>query len=197
MKLNIEGAIQHAHERLRAELPTTLYYHSLAHTRDDVLPAAERFATLSAVSGLRLQLLRVAAWYHDIGFVHQRSDHETIGAQIASESLPLFGFQAQHIRQIVGMIQATKLPQTPHTLLEQLLADADLDVLGRDDFSVRNQALRAELAHVGTTFADIQWYGQQYAFLHRHQYWTHAAREVRDLGKQHNLAYLAQLLADA
>ena len=36
--------------------------------------------------------------------------------------------------QICGMIMATKIPQSPKNYLEQILCDADLDYLGRDDF---------------------------------------------------------------
>jgi uncharacterized protein len=197
MNLYVEGAIQYALNRLRDELSPTLYYHSLAHTRDDVLPAVEQFARLSAIQGMPLQLLRIAAWYHDIGFILQRANHEAMSAQIAREFLPTCGFHSQDVRQIEGMITATTLPQSPQTFLEELLADADLDVLGRDDFPTRNQALRAELQSAGVSFSDMQWYSQQYTFLQNHRYWTSAARQARDAGKQRNLAYMARLLADA
>ncbi len=197
MEPSVDSAVQYALGRLRGELPPTLYYHSLTHTCDDVLPAVEHFASLSAIQGRPLQLLRIAAWYHDIGFILQRADHEAVSAQIARDFLPTCGFPPQDVQHIVGMIAATKLPQSPQNLLEALLADADLDVLGREDFPTRNQALRAELLSAGVAFSDAQWYDQQHTFLQNHRYWTPIARQVRDAGKQRNLAYMAQLLAVA
>jgi uncharacterized protein len=95
------------------------------------------------------------------------------------------------------MIMATRLPQTPHTLLERILADADLDVCGRDDFLVLNHCLRAELAALGSASSDREWFSGQLSFLRAHQYWTAAARASRDQGKHMNIAALERLLLAA
>ena len=190
------GAIQHALRRLERELAPDLIYHSVRHTRDDVLPAAERLAALEHISGEPLALLRTGAAFHDIGFIEQVLDHEMIGIRMAAEALPRFGFSAAQIRQIGGMIRATKLPQTPGTLLEQILADADLDVFGRDDFFGRNADLRAELAAHGQGVTDAEWLGSQVKFLRAHHYFTAAAQRTRGATKQRNLELLAERLKE-
>ena len=192
---NFECARRYALNRLSRELSPSLFYHSLPHTRDDVAPAVERLAALDGVDGAALLLLRTAAYYHDIGFVMQRDGHEAVGARIAAAALPRFGYTPEQIGQISGMILATKLPQSPQNRLEELLADADLDNLGREDFLARNQALRAELAAFGSTSADEQWYSAQLVFLTSHHYWTVAARGLRDAQKQRNIEALYNLLA--
>ncbi len=192
---NLVSARRYALRRLEQELAPTLFYHSLAHTRDDVAPAAERLAALEGVAGEELLLLRTAAYFHDLGFVEQRQDHEATGARLAAAALPRFGYSPAQIQAIVGMIMATRLPQRPHNLLEQLLADADLDILGRTDFLARNQALHAELATTAEPIPDADWYHAQLAFLRDHHYWTSAARALRDAGKQRNIAALNELLA--
>ena len=88
---------------------------------------------------------------------------------------------------------ATQLPQSPRTLLEQIVADADLDVLGREDLATRNQALRDELAASGTQISDEGWLASQLQLLESHHYWTAAARSLRDAGKQRNLEMLRSL----
>jgi uncharacterized protein len=95
------------------------------------------------------------------------------------------------------MIMATRLPQTPHTLLECILADADLDVCGRDDFLALNRCLRAELAATGNVTSDREWYSEQLSFLRAHRYWTAAARYGRDQVKRANIAALERLLLAA
>ena len=191
------GAIEHALRRLERELAPELIYHSAYHTRDDVLPAVERLAALEHISDEPLALLRTAAAFHDIGFIEQVLDHEMIGIRMAAEALPRFGFSAAQIRQIGGMIRATKLPQTPETLLEQIVADADLDVLGRDDFMRRNADLRAELAARGRHATDVEWFGGQLRFLQSHTYFTEAAKRTRAATKQRNLELLAERLNQA
>jgi uncharacterized protein len=192
---NFEGAVQYALRRLEHELLPAYIYHSVVHTRDDVVPAVERLAALAGVEGQELLLLRTAAYYHDLGFVEQRAAHEAVGVQIASLMLPRFGYNAAQIEAISGMIMATRLPQSPRNLLEQLLADADLDILGRTDFLPRNKLLRAELASFGMPVSDERWYDEQLHFLRAHRYWTSPAQSLRDAQKQLNGQALMQLRA--
>lgn len=191
---NFEHARAYALQRLERELAPELTYHSLAHTRDDVAPATLRLSAIAGISGEQRMLLHTAAYYHDIGFVIQRADHELFSAQIAGEILPTFGYSPAQIEIIQGMIRATKLPQSPRTLLEQLLADADLDALGRTDFLSRNQALRDELAAYGAHWDDLAWAQEQLYFLSSHQYWTAAAQQVRGEQKQRNIELIGAMI---
>jgi uncharacterized protein len=189
------GARQYALARLERELPADLTYHSLRHTRDEVLPAAQRLATMIGVPETELRLLETAAVFHDVGYTRQRQEHERMGAEIAAQILPSFGFDAAEVAAVQGMIMATQLPQSPRTLLEEILADADLDVLGREDLLPRNQDLRDELAGSGTRLDDRRWYSSQLQMLQNHHYWTAAARSLRGEGKQKNIVAVQNLLA--
>jgi uncharacterized protein len=191
---DFEGARQYALERLARELPSTLAYHSLAHTRDEVVPAVERLAILEGIAGEPLLLLRTAAIFHDIGFVERRAGHEAASAQIAARALPGFGYSPAQVRAVCGMILATEVGRLPTSHLEQILVDADLDVLGRADFGTRSRDLRAELeAHDGP-ISDEEWYQNQLALLETHRYHTAGARALREAGKQQNLAAVRALL---
>lgn len=194
---NFERAKQYALAQLEQELHPALLYHSLEHTRDSVVPAVERLAAWEGIDDASRLLLETAAWYHDIGFVKQPTDHEVMSVRIAAEVLPCFGYTLPQIASISGMIMATKLPQSPHTPLEAVLADADLDVLGHDTFLKRSGDLRAERAAFGMAMTDEQWYREQLEFLRAHRYWTAAARAIRDAGKQRNIEALAGLLVHA
>ena len=186
----------YALDRLARELSPLLTYHSLAHTRDDVLPAAQRLAALAGLSGEPLLLLETAAVYHDLGFVIQRDDHEALSTALAAAVLPGFGYQPEQIAVIGDLIQATRLPQSPGSLLAEILTDADLDVLGREDYWTRNDDLRAEWAAFGTVSTDVEWYQGQITFLTTHRYFTPMARSLRDATKQANLDGLAVVLAE-
>jgi len=194
---NWRAAAEYALARLERESRPEMTYHSLWHARDDVLPAARRLAAMMGIGQDETRLLEVAALYHDIGYTAQREEHERAGAGIAAQVLPGFHFSADQVAAIQGMILATQLPQTPRTLLEEILADADLDVLGREDYQERNQALRAELAALGTRMSDPQWLTRQLHLLQSHRYWTSAARALRDAGKEQNILMLRGLLAAA
>jgi uncharacterized protein len=192
---DLEGALDYALTRLERELPASLVYHSIIHTRDEVAPAVECLALHAGVEGADRLLLRTAAYFHDLGFVVQRYEHEAASAQIATAVLPRFGYGRLQVERITGMIRATRLPQTPTNLLEELLADADLDLLGRDNFLARNDDLRRELSAHGPPISDQEWFGSQMLFLSTHRYWTAVARTMRDRGKARNLALLNGLVA--
>lgn len=194
---DLAAARSYALGRLAHELPPHLCYHSIAHTRDDVLPALEYLAAQLGVTGEDLLLLRTAAYYHDLGFIERCENHEAVSVRIAVDVLPRFGYSARLIQRIVAMIMATRLPQSPTTLLEQILADADLDVLGRDDFLPLSLCLRDELRQSGFVISDAGWYHMQLAFLHDHHYWTAAAQTHRNAQKQRNIALLHRVIADS
>jgi hypothetical protein len=90
------------------------------------------------------------------------------------------------------MIEATKLPQSPHTLSEAILADADLDSLGRIDFFIRSEELRREHTAYGSVAARDEWYEQQHRFLCEHRFHTAAAHALRDAQKLRNIALLTR-----
>jgi uncharacterized protein len=189
-------ALQFASDYLSANLPPQLTYHTYQHTFEEVLPAVSRLTMVLGVPSRERELLEVAAGYHDIGFTQAVQGHERIGAALVEKILPDFGFTSEEIQIVQGLILATTLPQQPTTLLEEIMADADLDVLGSDNFFERNEDLRREMEFGGAAFTDQEWLSQQMKFIETHTYFTQAARDDRDPGKQRNLIEIKQRLAE-
>lgn len=194
---NYEGAKEYAIHRLERELPPGLFYHNVEHSRRDVVPAVEMLAEGEDIRGESLLLLLTAAWFHDIGFIEVRYGHEAVSVRIASDALPGFGYTEDQIQIIKGIILATVLPQSPATILEKIMADADLDVLGREDFMLSNHNLRREFAYFGEETSDFEWYSGQLTFIESHMYFTATAHRTRDAGKELNIAKLKQVLEKA
>ncbi len=189
---DFEGAIAYAIGRLCSELSPRFTYHNLWHTQHEVMPTATKLARLNHMTEADIQLLEIATAFHDIGFTVVNENHELAGMRIVAQVLPDFGFSSAQIETIMGMILATRLPQSPRTPLEECIADADLDVLGRDDFLARNQCLRKELAHLGQHIPDQQWFEGQLQFALSHTYFSKAARNLRNQKKQANIKMLQQ-----
>lgn len=193
---DFEGARNYALGRLQRELPGYFTYHNLFHTQGEVLPAALRFATGEGLNPDEISLVTVAAAFHDIGYLWTHDEHELAGARLAVEVLPGYGFEARQVEQVMGMIVATRLPQCPRGVCEAVLADADLDVLGRDDFAQRNADLHQELMTLGRAGTLVDWYRSQVEFLRVHSYYTPTARRLRGASKQRNLEVLVQRLRE-
>jgi uncharacterized protein len=196
-RLIFEQARQYALNRLYEELSPNLPYHGLTHTRDEVVPMAEQLAQMEGIHGEPLYLLRTAAWFHDLGFIEQPAYHEMIGARIAAEILPGLGYTPRQVEVVRWAIYATIIPQDPHTILEQILADADLNILGSKAFVKRNADLRAELDHFGKRYSDVDWFGNQLRFLKKHHFYTEAARSLLCAQKISNMAELTRVLEEA
>jgi uncharacterized protein len=194
---DFDAAKAYALKRLALELPPQFPYHSLLHTRDEVVPAAMRIAALEGVRGREALLLITAAYYHDLGFTIACDQHEVLSVGIAREQLPGFGYRETDLDTISEIIMATQLPQVPRTRLEMILADADLSVLGSDTFLERNAALREELAFQRGPICDKEWHQHQAAFLNDHRYFTGAARSLYDAKKRENLERVRALLANS
>ncbi len=184
-----EQAGQFILDKLDTELPDTLYYHNLAHT-EDVYTAAGRLGRIENISDIEMKLLLTAACYHDAGYLHTIIEHERESCRIAKEHLPRFGFNELEIDQICGMIMATRLPQTPHSKLQELLADADLDYLGREDFFEIGDKIFHELGMSNWN----EWNKIQLKFLEQHRYFTQTALNLRGPKKQENIGKVKALL---
>ena len=191
-----EGVRTYLLERLALELPADLHYHGLHHTRDDVLPAAETLATRAGLDAEETLLLKTAALYHDAGFMFRYADNEALAAALAGQTLPQFGYEPEQIQVIQALIEATHMPQYPIGLLQELLCDADLDSLGREDFLETSHSLRREIEAHGTFIPLQEWYSRQLEFLTLHRYFTEAARTLRNAGKERNIAILQHRLEE-
>jgi predicted metal-dependent HD superfamily phosphohydrolase len=187
--MQFHQAKKYINDRQQSELPDPLTYHSVAHVKD-VYGAAERLAKAEGVNGDDLTLLLTAVMYHDCGFMVQSKEHEKIGCDIARESLPGFNYTPDQIEQICGMIMATRIPQTPNNLLEQIIADADLDYLGRDDFWSIGNKLFTELQIYGIIQTEEEWNALQLKFLEQHHYFTETAINTRKQKKDEYVAIL-------
>lgn len=193
-KPQIEEACAYALSQLRAGLDKKYVYHNVWHTEKDVMVSVERLGRLSNLSQWDIDLLRVAGAYHDIGFLVRQAGHEQLGAQNAAEALPQFGFDDGHIKTIQDLIMATKLPQSPINLMGQIMADSDLDLLGREDFFYRSEQLRKEMAILGDVVPLQIWLERQVVFLSNHTYFTQAARQTRTPRKKKHIEILKGML---
>jgi predicted metal-dependent HD superfamily phosphohydrolase len=174
---------------LNTKLSPNLKYHSLEHTLY-VLNAAETIAKESRLNEEELYMLKVAVLYHDIGFIHVYKNHEEEGCKIAKEQLVNFGFTQSEIEQICGMIMATKIPQSPKTKLEEVIADADLEYLGTPLFKQIGQTLFEELKIINPSLTVSEWNQMQISFLEKHHYFTPFCKEHREWKKKENIEVL-------
>ena len=176
-------------DRLYDELSGDLYYHRPEHTID-VSNVCEDYIERYALSVEDARLLRIAAIAHDFGYTQTYRNHEEEGIKLVTPILKKNNFNEDQINQIAGMIMATKVPQVPTNFLEQILADADLDYLGRDDYNPLSERLYKEFKIKGIAKNRKDWLRIQISFLYSHNFHTDFAEKNRENVKAKILANL-------
>lgn len=179
---------------LREGLDPGLTYHSPSHT-EDVLQQLERIAAAESITDTRLLLLmRVAALFHDTGFLRTYKKHEEASCVILQEMVDTSQFDEAEIKLINGMIMATKIPQLPHNLPEMIICDADLDYLGRNDFETISNSLMNEFLAYSVIKNEQEWNQLQVSFFESHKYLTVTSVSNRTPIKMQHLKMLKQIL---
>ena len=192
--MNIKAVENYIYEKLQKNLSPTLSYHGFHHTLD-IVNATSRIAKQEGIIDEEsLILLETAALYHDLGFISTYRGHEEEGSRIATLTLPHFHYSSQQIATILGMIMATKIPQQPKNIFEKIIADADLDYLGRNDFTVISHSLFLELREREMVENLQTWNNIQIKFLESHHYWTKSVIVQRNEQKMEHLKKLKNLV---
>jgi len=180
-------------EEMSEKFPSHLTYHTIEHIID-VANVCDHYIRNYEIQDDKARLIRIAAIGHDYGYIFSPEQHEE--RSIVELRPKLNGFYKENdIELINGMIRATKVPQRPKNFYEEILADADLDYLGRDDYDRLSQKLYQEFLHYGVVNNDDQWLEVQIKFLENHHYHVSFALENRTEKKQQKLSELKDLRA--
>lgn len=190
------------HERLKQHiigeifprLSPNLYYHGPHHTID-VYECAMRICAYLNVDEALTDLIAAAALLHDTGYTEAYLQNEPLGCNIARDVLPRFGYNGADCETICEMIMATRVPQAPTSRGAEILCDADLDYLGRDDFEEGADRLFHEFLEQGIVDSKPEWDKIQIKFLTAHHYFTEFSNLYREPAKQKHLSALIQKTA--
>ena len=166
-------------EMLQKELPQNYYYHNVEHTLY-VLQKVNEIGTNENCTEKELELLSVAALWHDTGYMLTYAGHEEESCLLAKNYLPHYGYTEKEIAEINGMIMATKILQTPTNKLEEILADADLEYLGTNAVEDKAHFLFRELQSINAALTEIEWNKMQISFLESHHYFTNYCKKNKD-----------------
>lgn len=174
---------------LSSQLSDKLTYHGIDHTMD-VLKRVNFYIRHYEIGHHEAQLLRIGALFHDIGFTQTYQEHEAKGVEILKSYMDEFGCQHSDFIILKGIIMATKIPQSPHHLLEHIICDADLDYLGRGRYYEIGETLYKEWRAFDLIKNRAAWNTAQINFLKHHSYYTDYAREKLQPKKERRIKEL-------
>lgn len=190
-----ETAIYIEHYMNVNESPS-LVYHNLSHTLY-VVRACDIISMNTELDNQERMTIQLAAWFHDIGYFTNPSEHEIIGVKMAAVYFREKGLDEDVISEIENCILATRMPQQPTSLMAQVICDADLQHLGSEEESIWSALLRQEMAILkNVSFTDEEWIRFNIDFLKKHHYFTEFARMEFGNQKLKNIVLLEQKLDD-
>ena len=190
----VKTAQRYVEMLFQAKLPKAFVFHSFHHTRD-VIAAARTLCEKIKVTEHEEKIILMAACFHDSGNIINHLDHETESCRIAKEYLKEIHWKKSEIEDVLGCIQATRMPQQPHNEMQQIICDADLSHLSKVNYLKKLKHLRREWKRVkGQEYDDYEWYRLNIDFLVTHQYFTEYARTNWQQGKDENVDSLLDLM---
>ncbi|MBI9072449.1 MAG: HD domain-containing protein [Melioribacteraceae bacterium] len=169
-------------------------YHSFAHT-NGVVESSIEIGTAEGISDEELELVVIAAWFHDIGYLEASDNHEQSSCVYVQNFFKDLSFSEKKLDIIKGIIMSTKMPQSPKTRLEQIVCDADMMHLGRKSYNKTSTLLRIELeTRKNKSFNDYEWTKINIDFLTKHKFFTNYTQKTYDEQKNKNLIKLQKKL---
>ncbi len=169
-----------------------LYYHHYDHALS-VMDRAVYLWEKEWVSDRELEILAIAGLFHDTGFVIQYDDNEVIGAKIAQNYLRTILYPEEDIKIVQSIIIATEPDRQPQSLLEQIIKDADMDNLWREDFFDISDRLKQERETIqNIKIKDPDWHHASLDVIEWHKFYTPTQIRERNAKLQKNTQKLKE-----
>lgn len=168
-----------------------MYYHQYDHTLD-VYARATYLAEKEWLSLPEIEMLQMAALFHDTGFIIQYEHNEPIGAKFASNFLKTLLYPEDKIKTIERVILATDPSYTePKDIYEKIIKDADIDNLWREDFFEKWTKVKTEVEVLkNIKIKDPDWHHAMLDVLYKNKFYTKTQIEERQQKKDENIALL-------
>jgi predicted metal-dependent HD superfamily phosphohydrolase len=179
----------HIKDFFAANLAASYIFHDPEHTAQTV-SAAKIIGEGFRLDERDMLVLMLATWFHDTGYVQGPIDHEE--RSCANAELFLRGKITElELADVLGCIRATKVPQNPQSLLQQVICDADLSHLGMETYWDRNSRLRQEFTLTrDMVMSDQDWVDFEINFMLTHEYHTVVAQELFNKRKAKHIQQL-------
>ncbi len=175
---------------LEDELPDSVEFHTIDHARY-VVESAEYIGKNSGLSSDELNVVKLCAWFHDVGFAIIPEHHEGESARIAAEFLTSKNIDEDIITQVQNAILATRIPQHPKDIISRVLCDADLMHLAEADYFERIDSMRKEWINLKCEkVGKRRFHSVSIKFFQKHHYHTDFAKKEIQPKKEENFKLL-------
>ena len=173
---------------LKDKLSNLYSYHNFNHTLT-VVNAVKELCKKEEVNDDEKEMLLIAAWFHDTGYITGYENHEKESVKIATAFLKEKEQSDEFIAKVSNLIMATVKEYIPKTHLEKIIKDADFAHLMGAEYATTCELLRIELKNTwNLNFSNEEWAKENLNFLlNKHRFYTDYAQRKWQPLKEKNL----------
>jgi len=177
------------------KLSSEYIYHDYLHTLR-VVTAVNELINGEHILEQDATNLRLAAWFHDSGYIDGLKDHEERSCEIFKEFIKENSFENINTDQVCNLILATKCAHFPTNLLEMCMKDADFYHFTLDNYIELAELLKKELETTCIQeLTDVDWCTQNINVLSKnHYFFTDYAKANWQPKKEKNIFKLRENL---
>ncbi|MBK8489442.1 MAG: HD family phosphohydrolase [Saprospirales bacterium] len=191
----LADAEQHVRSFFEKHISPDYVFHNFPHS-ETVAESVREIGIGCQLSERELTILQLAAWFHDLGYDKGPANHEERSVHYATEFLSGHPFPEEDLQKVISCIYATKVPQHPDNLLEEIICDADMSHLGKESYWDRCGRIRQELLVTQQMImSEQEWVDFELNFMLQHRYHTPVATELYNDRKQKHIRQLYKLKA--
>lgn len=198
MKVEIVNIVNEAAEFVtklfKENLSSEFTYHNLEHTRE-VYEGVTELGKNSDLPKDELEVIQVAAWFHDTGFVKGYRDHEYKSIEIVRDYLEKIHFPELKIERIADIIIMTEMKNMPANLSEKIIRDADVLHIGKENFYSKSLLLKSEWENIDSKkYTTTEWLHSSLDFINRTMFFTVYANSKYETVRQQNISLLNDMI---
>jgi len=177
MKDLIQKAEQYVFDLFKDKLNSNYTYHNFLHAQF-VVSKIKELIEAEKPGEEESDLLVIAAWFHDTGYIEGAEGHEIRSAEIAAKFLTENSVSSDQIEKVKQYILATHLTKIPETKNEMIIRDADCAHVGDAAFEQLSAQLKNEVElTTEREIKDSEWNQKNYEFLLKvHRFYTDYAQ---------------------
>jgi pentatricopeptide repeat protein len=176
-------------EELISKLPDYFHFHGPHYSRK-VYNQSFLLSRAEEIEQDERLLVRSAALMLYTGLSQSYAHFENRSVVIARDLLPEFKYSEKQIDQICNLILSTKAPFKPNNLLEKIMIDARMEFIGGSDYPEKAKLLYHEMREAGIKINGPQFKRQQQELLHEFEFFTTAARRLREVSGEEQMTAL-------
>lgn len=182
----VKSAEEYVFNLFKEKLPPDHVYHNYKHTFQTV-KACKEIAGSYNLSSRELEIVLLAAIFHDTGYIETYQGHEEVSVRLFNEFIG-GDYPLEDIKLVEELILSTKAGTVPDGTLQEILHDADYINIGKKKFIQRAELLRIEWERLlNKTYTDLEWAEIQLNFLISTNFVTEEAIVKLDDQREENI----------